>query len=129
MSEKVFSDIDGLVLAMISCNPDNNIVTWISFIDAYYRIIISYDELKNSLYKLQKSGFVTFQNNRFFCTEQTEKVLCDRDKMGITTWIFKVQERLAKLSFSETFDIEYNLLKSEYEIALKHYRTLWRNRI
>ena len=126
MREKFFSDIDGLILATIRSNPKHDVVSWIAFIDAYYRILISYDELNNSLNKLQKYGLITFQNNCFICTDKTEKLLSRNGNFGTTTWIFAVQERIVKLSFCEIYNIDYRLLKTEYESALKQYRALFK---
>lgn len=127
MREKFFSDIDGLILATIWSNPKHDVVSWIAFIDAYYRILISYDELNNSLNKLQKYGLITFKNNCFICTDKTEKLLSRKGNIGTTTWIFEVQERIVKLSFCEIYNIAYHLLKTEYESALKQYRALFKN--
>ena len=126
MSGKNFSDVDGLILATISCNPNIDIVTWIAFIDAYYRIIISYDELNASLDTLQKSGMVTFIDNSFCTTDKAAKVLSGRNRMGTTSWIFKVQERLTKLSFDTSYDVLYNLSINDYDSALEQYRILWK---
>ncbi len=124
MSGKNFSDLDGLILVTISCHPKIDIVTWLAFIDAYYRIVISYDELKASLDKLQKGGLVTYIDNSFCTTDNAAKVLIGRNRMGTTSWIFKVQDRLTKLSFDESYDILYNLPIVDYESALKKYHIL-----
>ena len=119
-----FDELDGLVLATISYNKNCDVVSWIGFIDFYYRIIISFNELTSALDKLQKSGLIRYEENTLQCTERAEKILAERNKSGVLNWIFKVQGKIVQQPFEDAFDVRFNISLSEYENQLKEYRLL-----
>lgn len=119
-----FDELDGLVLATISYNKNCDVVSWILFIDFYYRIIISFNELTSALDKLQKSGLIRYEENTLQCTERAKKILAGRNKSGLLNWIFKVQRKIVQQPFEDAFDVRFNISLSEYENQLKEYRLL-----
>jgi len=118
-----FNSTDGLILAAIASTADGDIISLIGFIDFYYRIIISYDELNDALHKLQKSGLVVYEEGRLYCADRSEKILSGRSRSGVTSWIFKVQKRIANKPVEDAFEVTYKVSKTEYEEQLKEYRT------
>ncbi len=124
-----FDEYDGLVLATIYCDKNCDIVSWLGFIDFYYRIIISYTVLTGALDKLQKSGLIRYEENTLQCTERAKKILTGRNKSGVLNWIFKVQERIVQQPFENICDVRFNISLSEYEKRLKEYCLLMRTRM
>ena len=120
-NERIFNDIDGLVLAAISCQSNIDVGSWIGFMDYYYRIGLSYDEFSASLSKLQKSGILIYERGKLQCTERSKKLIADRNRMSVLKWIFKVQEEIVKVPFEESFEVLFNVSEEEYVKQLKKY--------
>ena len=121
-----FNEYDGLVLATIASNKTCDLTIWFGFIDAYYRVVLSYAELDRALCKLQKSGFILFDGGRFRCTQRAEKILAGRVRLSVFAWICKVQERLCKTPVECLYDVRFRITEAEYEKALAAHHARFR---
>ena len=110
-----FAEMDGLVLSVIYKHNQLDLVQWLGIIDFYERIIISFDELRGALSRLQKSGLITYSDGAFCLASDIRNY-----------------ERISKtLSSKEIVNIaeeKFVLTEADYSTALQEYRNRWKNK-
>ena len=62
MKQNGFSKTDGIILAVISKEPQIDLCKYISMVDAYYRIVPTFEELSGTIERLQKNGILLYDN-------------------------------------------------------------------
>ncbi len=117
-----FCSIDGIILAVISKEPEIDLCKYISMIDAYYRIVVSYEELAEAIEKLQKNGVLLYDNGKLLCTDKSKKLLTGKNKLGMTSFMMSVSERILKFLYKEECEVKYKVQKTEFDEAYKLYR-------
>lgn len=122
MIKGTFSKIDGVILAVISKEPEIDLCKYISMIDAYYRIVVSYEELTEAIEKLQKNGILLFNNGKLICTERAKKLLAGQNRLGMTSFMMKVSEKILSFPYNEEYEVKYAVQKTEFDEAYKSYK-------
>lgn len=66
-----YNEIDGLVLAVIAGDRQYDVTAWLRCADCYYRVFLSYEELRSALEKLQRGGLIVCkEKNMLHCTSE-----------------------------------------------------------
>lgn len=119
--EATFNDIDALVLSVIYQNNQLDLVKWIGMIDFYERIILTFEELRTSLQKLQQFGLIKFSEGEFLFSSGAVELF------GQTFHIRnyeKIYHKLLKKAFVVVSDDIYLPSKAEYTEALNKYQKM-----
>lgn len=120
-----FAEMDGLVLSVIYKHNQLDLVQWLGIIDFYERIIISFDELRGALSRLQKSGLITYSDGAFCLAS-------DATNLFSKSFDIRNYERISKtLSSKEIVNIaeeKFVLTEADYSTALQEYRNRWKNK-
>ena len=113
--------MDALVLSVIYEQNKLDIVKWIAMIDFYERIIITLDELNDSLEKLQKCGFIMFSNDEFILTPEVANLF--PKKFNIRNYE-KIYNKLLEKEYIERANSSFKLSNTEYAEALNRYKNM-----
>lgn len=105
MSENVFTHNDMLMLEAVSGKVD--VESWICLVDYRDKSIISYEEMSESLEKLQRSGFIAYEDGKFRLSPLAKK-LCK-------------SKSLREQSYTEVCEAKYKISRGEYDSALRRY--------
>lgn len=124
MKQNGFSKTDGIILAVISKEPKIDLCKYIFMIDAYYRIVVSYEELAEALEKLQKNGILLYDSGKLLCTDKSKKLLTGKNKLGMTSFMMSVSERILKFLYKEECEVKYKVQKTEFDEAYKLYKNI-----
>ncbi|MBQ9806990.1 MAG: hypothetical protein IJW49_10880 [Clostridia bacterium] len=114
----LFNNIDVLVLSVIYKNNQIELVKWIGMIDCYERIILTLNELNDSLEKLQKSGLIQLSSNQFLLSSEAIKLF--PKKFNIRNYE-KIHDKLSKKEYIEMAECNFKVTEEEYSKALKQY--------
>ncbi len=117
-----FCNTDGLILAVIAKEPEIDLCKYISMIDAYYRIVPSFEELAEAIEKLQKNGILLYDNGELMCQEKAKKLLIGQNRLGMTSFMEKVSERILSYSYKEEYEVKYVVSRNEYDEAVRNYK-------
>lgn len=120
--ETHFCNMDGIIFAVISKEPEIDLCKYISMIDAYYRIVVSYEELADAMAKLQKNGILLYDNGKLVCQEKAKKLLTGQNRVGMTSFMEKVSERILSYPYKEECEVKYVVSRNEYDEALQNYK-------
>ena len=99
MKQNGFSKTDGIILAVISKEPQIDLCKYISMVDAYYRIVPTFEELSGTIERLQKNGILVYDNGELLCTEKSKKLLTGQSRLGMTNFMMKVSEKIKMFPF------------------------------
>lgn len=126
--ETHFCKMDGIILAVISKEPEIDLCKYISMIDAYYRIVVSYEELADAIEKLQKNGILLYSNGKLVCQKKAKKLLTGQNRLGMTSFMEKVSERILSYPYKEEYEAEYIVQKTKFAEAYKSYKNILKSR-
>lgn len=93
-------------------------------IDAYYRIVVSYEELAEALEKLQKNGILLYDNGKLICKEKAKKLLAGQNRLGMTSFMTKVSEKRIMFPYEDECEVKYAVQKTEFDEAYKLYKNI-----
>lgn len=110
MEENRFTISDGLMLRAIQPNRKIDVKGWIGTIDYIDRSIMTYEEMRESLEHLQKSGCIIYDNGCFMFSDFAMKLASSA----------KASE-LPQYTYTEKCSVEYKLTPEDYDKALKKY--------
>ena len=124
MKQNGFSKTDGIILAVISKEPQIDLCKYISMVDAYYRIVPTFEELSGTIERLQKNGILVYDNGELLCTEKSKKLLTGQSRLGMTNFMMKVSEKIKMFPYSEEYEVKYTVQKTEFDEAYKLYKNI-----
>lgn len=122
MNPNGFSKADGIILAVISKEPQIDLCKYISMIDAYYRIVPTFEEMSWAIERLQKNGILVYDNGKLLCAEKGKKFLAWQNRLGMTSFMMSVSERILKFPYKEEYEVKYSVTQKEFNEAYKLYR-------
>lgn len=124
MKQNSFSKTDGIILAVISKEPQIDLCKYISMVDAYYRIVPTFEELSGTIERLQKNGILLYDNGKLICKEKAKKLLAGQNRLGMTSFMTKVSEKIKMFPYSEEYEVKYTVQKTEFDEAYKLYKNI-----
>ena len=124
MKQNGFSKTDGIILAVISKEPQIDLCKYISMVDAYYRIVPTFEELSGTIERLQKNGILLYDNGKLICKEKAKKLLAGQNRLGMTNFMTKVSEKIIMFPYSEEYEVKYTVQKTEFDEAYKLYKNI-----
>ena len=124
MKQNSFSKTDGIILAVISKEPQIDLCKYISMVDAYYRIVPTFEELSGTIERLQKNGILLYDNGKLICKEKAKKLLAGQNRLGMTSFMTKVSEKIIMFPYSEEYEVKYTVQKTEFDEAYKLYKNI-----
>ena len=124
MKQNGFSKTDGIILAVISKEPQIDLCKYISMVDAYYRIVPTFEELSGTIERLQKNGILLYDNGKLLCTEKSKKLLTGKNRLGMTSFMTKVSEKIIMFPYEDECEVKYAVQKTEFDEAYKLYKNI-----
>ena len=124
MKQNSFSKIDGIILAVISKEPQIDLCKYISMVDAYYRIVPTFEELSGTIERLQKNGILLYDNGKLICKEKAKKLLAGQNRLGMTNFMMKVSEKIIMFPYEDECEVKYAVQKTEFDEAYKLYKNI-----
>lgn len=117
-----FSKTDGIILAVISKEPEIDLCKYVSMIDAYYRIVPTFEEMSGAIERLQKNGILVYDNGKLLCAEKGKKLLVGQNRFGMTSFMMSVSESILKFPYKEEYEAKYSVTQEEFNEAYKSYK-------
>ena len=124
MKQNSFSKTDGIILAVISKEPQIDLCKYISMVDAYYRIVPTFEELSGTIERLQKNGILLYDNGKLICKEKAKKLLAGQNRLGMTNFMTKVSEKIIMFPYEDECEVKYAVQKTEFDEAYKLYKNI-----
>lgn len=117
--EEKFTSNDGLLLVAISCSRKISMVNWIHTIDYLDRSSMSFTEMKQSLERLQKSGMILYNKNKFKLSPLAKNILKGGFFKYPIPWQIEVRERIEQITYCEVEN-----LKSRKKNTIRQWKNL-----